>query len=68
MVSLFKTCTSRKSVLVLFLALIIMPAFTSCAKKDYNTVTVIKPKTKKKAYNPQKDKGKKRTKKVKVQN
>ncbi|MDH3710489.1 MAG: hypothetical protein OER04_11405 [Cyclobacteriaceae bacterium] len=54
--------------LVLFLALIMMPAFTSCAKKDYNTVTVIKPKTKKKAYNPQKDKGKKRTKKVKVQN
>ena len=68
MISHIKTYIFRQSVILFLVTFMILPATYSCAKKDHNTVTVIKPKTKKKAYNPKKDKRKKRTKKVRVQN
>jgi hypothetical protein len=46
----------------------VMPGSSSCAKHDANTVTVVKPKGRKKPYNPKKHKNKKRTKKVKMAN
>ncbi len=47
---------------------IVIPGGSSCAKHDANKVTVVKPKGKKKPYNPKKHKNSKRTKKVKMDN
>ena len=58
----------RKTLLVFLAFSLLIPLNTTCAKQDANTVKVVKPKGKKKPYNPKKDKGKKRTKKVKMNN
>jgi len=58
----------RKLILFIFLTSLLIPATYSCAKHDANTVSVVKPKGKKKPYNPGKHKGKKRTKSVKMKN
>ena len=64
-----RTLLSCRVALLIFLIFsLLIPINTSCAKQDANTVKVVKPKGKKKPYNPKKDKGKKRTKKVKMNN
>lgn len=58
----------RNILLMLFVISIAMATGSSCAKQDANTIKIVKPKGKKKPYNPKKDKGRKRTKKVKMNN
>ena len=57
-----------KLILFIFLTSLLIPASSGCAKQNANTVSVVKPKGKKKPYNPKKHKGKKRTKSVKMKN
>ena len=59
---------SRKVICLLLTIALTVPINHACAKQDANTVKVVKPKGKKRPYNPKKDKGKKRTKKVKMNN
>jgi hypothetical protein len=65
---MLKAYLFRKLLLSIFAAMLVLPITNGCAKHDANTVKVVKPKGKKKPYNPKKHKGKKRTKKVKMNN
>jgi len=65
---MLKAYLFRKGLLIFFMLSMIIPGSTSCAKHDTNTITVVKPKGRKKPYNPKKHKNKKRTKKVKMDN
>lgn len=58
----------RRILWLFCLGAMLIPVTEGCAKQDYNTVKVVKPKGKKKPYNPKKHKGKKRTKTVKMNN
>lgn len=58
----------RKILLGIISLAFIFPISFSCAKQDANTTKVVKPKGKKKAYNPNKHKNRKRTKIVKMKN
>gem|GEM_PF-6900753 len=68
MSTIFRTILRVPTYMCLLVMLPALFTVTSCAKKDYNTISVVKPKTKKRPYNPKKDKGKKRLRKVRVQN
>ena len=65
---MLKTYFLRKGLLIIFILSIVIPGSSSCAKHDANTIKVVKPKGKKKPYNPKKHKNRKRTKKVKMNN
>jgi hypothetical protein len=58
----------RKILMFICLTSFLLPVTNGCAKHDANTVNVVKPKGKKKPYNPKKHKGRKRTKTVKMNN
>jgi hypothetical protein len=58
----------RKVLLVFFMFTVVIPGGISCVKQNTNTVKVVKPKGRKKPYNPKKHKRSKRTKKVKMNN
>lgn len=65
---MFKTSFTRAGLLFFFVLSLTISAGSGCAKQDANTVKVVKPKGKKKPYNPKKNKRSKRTKKVKMNN
>ena len=65
---MFKTSVTRAGLLIFFVLSLAISTGSSCAKQDANTVKVVKPKGKKKPYNPKKNKRSKRTKKVKMNN
>jgi len=58
----------RRLLLFACLFAILFPTTGGCAKQNANTIRVVKPKGKKKPYNPAKHKGRKRTKTVKMKN
>jgi len=65
---MFKSQFLGKCLLIFFLLSIGVSGTSSCAKHDANTIKVVKPKSQKKPYNPNKNKHSKRTKKVKMKN
>ncbi|GJM30304.1 MAG: hypothetical protein DHS20C17_29390 [Cyclobacteriaceae bacterium] len=58
----------RRIMLFVCLTSFLLTVPNGCAKQDANTVRVVKPKGKKKPYNPKKHKKRKRTKTVKMDN